>query len=916
MSFAQQMYGQIYALGKEIHVRGIPDPFQMRRSKRKFGEEPETYSETLRRLKEENYDILLESSRANIVKTANPVKKTVCNESNLISEERSDYLQVRCGDWSMPELDERAIELQHTPAGMKIYDHWQKTHDVYYLRRNLERFMTMQPLTADQYKMLSSGDMDGYFFPEDPSTDRQVLSDIGRLMNYGRKDGSTFEAVPPPEVKLHPDHPVIWQGTGVVAKGVPADREIQFFGFNDYREQGEGDVSGEGSGADYEDEDEDEEETQEVQAEKDDGQEGGSSGGMSNLEKALLATELAMVGKKLHGFVQGRRNGSGVEDQSTMTMKMKNAGDRAKMAGKGFYQRAGDKFRGTLMKGKKAGSKVGKGFKRVKGVLSKGVPILKKVGKVGMFLGKIGRRKRDVPEELQGLRKKRQALAIGATLLGGYVLNNEWDWIKDELGIGSGNAESGLVHAVQGNDDHLRILGTHVDGLEKATLKLRQKVTMGAMDEGMLVMFEQVVGLMEEIKDQYGRVYDAVNVLISQKKLSTALASPPDVYREISIVTAKLKRENMELLMEESQEVYDMEASYILFDNMTLAVFVHLPVGRLGESMRLYRFLPTPFRFENRTNFFMMNPNRELLASAESEKERQIELSDTDFEWCEHVRSTFYCPGRTQWMFDTRKSCLSALFRRDTPTIQKKCAISPIPHSDMSVQLDEKTFLVALEKEEVFRFTCKEKQVTSLKLSGLIRLTIPRGCMAEGDWMKLIPTHNLFFNVGKIRVVKVLPLEMMNLSASDYAVKSGEFTMGGGEAGPSVEDLMKTWKVNEKKEKRHFSLWTWIKRTFWTIIMFVVLFVIVQVVLKVVELWQLKNWAVRTGGKFKKLYEERDNMFAQIRDNVAHLKRLSHAVLGGRRPATVVEPAVTLEESVRLNDLARGEMEGEEDGSD
>ena len=72
---------------------------------------------------------------------------------------------------------------------------------------------------------------------------------------------------------------------------------------------------------DYEDEDEDEEESQEVQAEKDDGQEGGSSGGMSNLEKALLATELAMVGKKLHGFVQGRKNGSGVEDQSTMTMK-------------------------------------------------------------------------------------------------------------------------------------------------------------------------------------------------------------------------------------------------------------------------------------------------------------------------------------------------------------------------------------------------------------------------------------------------------------------------------------------------------------------------------------------------------------------------------------------------------------------
>ena len=48
-------------------------------------------------------------------------------------------------------------------------------------------------------------------------------------------------------------------------------------------------------------------------------------------------------------------------------------------------------------------------------------------------------------------------------IAGRLVLNNEWEWIKDELGIGSGNVESGLVHDVKGNDDHLRILGTHVD---------------------------------------------------------------------------------------------------------------------------------------------------------------------------------------------------------------------------------------------------------------------------------------------------------------------------------------------------------------------------------------------------------------------------------------------------------------------
>ena len=155
-------------------------------------------------------------------------------------------------------------------------------------------------------------------------------------------------------------------------------------------------------------------------------------------------------------------------------------------------------------------------------------------------------------------------------MLGGYVLNNEWEWIKNELGIGSGNVESGLVHDVKGNDDHLRILGTHVDGLEKATMKLRHQVTVGIMDEGMLVMFEQMVGLMEEIKDQYSRIYDSVNILIAQKRLSTALASPPDVYRELVTVAARLKKEELELLMEESQEVFEMDACCVFFPYFSL----------------------------------------------------------------------------------------------------------------------------------------------------------------------------------------------------------------------------------------------------------------------------------------------------------------------------------------------------------
>ena len=88
-------------------------------------------------------------------------------------------------------------------------------------------------------------------------------------------------------------------------------------------------------------------------------------------------------------------------------------------------------------------------------------------------------------------------------------------------------------------------------------------------------------------------------------------------------------------------------------------------------------------------------------------------------------------------------------------------------------------------------------------------------------------------------------------------------------------------------------------------------FVVVMIVWKVIELWKLKNWATRTGGKIKRFYDERENLFDLVRDNVAHLKQLSHAVLGRGVTANTIEPAATAEEAVCLGELAREESDNE-----
>ena len=43
------------------------------------------------------------------------------------------------------------IRLQWTPEGQEIYKRWEETRDVYYMRKNFERLMTIRPWTKRLY---------------------------------------------------------------------------------------------------------------------------------------------------------------------------------------------------------------------------------------------------------------------------------------------------------------------------------------------------------------------------------------------------------------------------------------------------------------------------------------------------------------------------------------------------------------------------------------------------------------------------------------------------------------------------------------------------------------------------------------------------------------------------------------------
>ena len=301
----------------------------------------------------------------------------------------------------------------------------------------------------------------------------------------------------------------------------------------------------------------------------------------------------------------------------------------------------------------------------------------------------------------------------------------------------------------------------------------------------------------------------------------------------------------------------------------------------------------------------MVDPPRQLLASSLNVELIQVELSALDFELCDHIRSTYYCPARTRWTYDTRQSCLTALYRRDALVVNEKCPISAIPYEDMSVQLDEKTFIIAVEGEEVFRFICKEKLISSMRLSGLLRLEIPKDCYVEGEWMKLVPSYDLFYNSGRIRVVKVDPLEDINGTAKEWAVNTG--LLGEGEDGQSVGGIMDDWADHKLEEKKHFSFVSLVMNCLWGLLFLIITVSLIFLCTKLVALWMLKKRISRAMTMVRNVMGENEATSGRVSEALSHISRLTQLV---RRRAGFGGQEETADPADDFVDIELGDLPG------
>ena len=301
-----------------------------------------------------------------------------------------------------------------------------------------------------------------------------------------------------------------------------------------------------------------------------------------------------------------------------------------------------------------------------------------------------------------------------------------------------------MVQAVNEDTRHIWILSDHVQWVERETKKMTTILGYTKNYKHLEDQYDRLVALKGETFDQYSYVYAGIDQMLISSKLNSALTHPPFVNKALTCLTQHLRKNPQDLLIADYKDLYLLDTFFVLFRNFSLDLYVHIPVGDHTSTMRLLEYLPTPILLSSHPQF-SVEPYRIHLAVEDTQQTGYKELYGQDLRSCQVVKTSYFCPHQTVLGFDHGKSCLSAMYWGNEDVVRQTCPLKPIPHDEYFTQLSPTTFVLALSHPEMFRFSCGQSSVANLRLSGIVKITTPAGCIVSGSVLTLTHTSEVHF---------------------------------------------------------------------------------------------------------------------------------------------------------------------------
>ncbi len=270
------------------------------------------------------------------------------------------------------------------------------------------------------------------------------------------------------------------------------------------------------------------------------------------------------------------------------------------------------------------------------------------------------------------------------------------------------------------------------------------------------LLYAKLEDVLQSLADRMGNLKDTMQMLQLQRLSTNTLTSfqLTNLYNEV-IATAKAN--NLQLLTNKPQDLFQLDTSYLRVNNEIL-VLVHVPCSNPSSLLTIYKYVPFPIpvlpNFNANTTdlntiqdvFDISSPiannalegihfqaDADLIAIGKNDKgrHRYILLSSAEMSACTKRSNAFMCERHQVTKSDLLGSCLGSLYLQSPLGVANNCKINRIPLKETVYQISNTNHIVFTPYPITTQISCFNGSYFPLKIKHTQQVRIPEGCSVE-----------------------------------------------------------------------------------------------------------------------------------------------------------------------------------------
>ena len=376
---------------------------------------------------------------------------------------------------------------------------------------------------------------------------------------------------------------------------------------------------------------------------------------------------------------------------------------------------------------------------------------------------------------LYSTRNKRQFLIIGGILLAAGIIAGMAYLFNHAalLSISFGSwTNPATIRVLETHEKRLNIDEEDIMALKTSVQQLIDAENKLQEDVHELQLLHRTEGLLGKLQWEFHTLSLGLEKL-RMGQLSSFLIKPKSLQTILKQFRERLNLINAHTILSDLNEVYMCDTSYLVFNNLTIRAFIHIPVYKPDSLMTIYKYQGMPTKVGNQLMTFQ--PDSKFLAVNKMKNKFRPMTYETLNE-CKQLKHISYCKSGNYYHMDTHKSCIKSLYSGKEHEIVKQCPVKMGPIEDQMIRLNFETVLLFHAKPKRAQIACpmSTPPKDEVTFQGFKRIRLFPGCrlttdnfMADGVTNTYTSPHEIHItvpDVGQIDEFKALQTHL-NLSS-------------------------------------------------------------------------------------------------------------------------------------------------------